>query len=99
MRILLQPLFIFGFLFRAGLAEHTEHILLVRLDAGLVEGIDAEERGGHRTGVLKEVDKLAEMVLIRAVRLDVKDMYLAEKACCECPSCHRECVKSAPCRL
>ena len=44
----------------AGLAEQREHILLVGLDTGLIEGIDAEQIAGQTAGELKEVNELAE---------------------------------------
>ena len=47
-----------------------EHIILVRLDAWLVEGVDDRNQNRHRAGALKEIDHLSKMVLIWAVRLD-----------------------------
>ena len=43
----------------AGLAEEGKHILLVRLHAGLVEGIHIQQIAGQAAGILKEVDELA----------------------------------------
>ena len=42
----------FGFLI-AGLAEQVEHVLLIGLDAGLVEGVDALHIAGHAAGELE----------------------------------------------
>ncbi len=43
-----------------GFAEEAEHVLFVGFDAGLVEGVDAEEGGGDCAGELEEVDEGAE---------------------------------------
>ena len=51
----------------AGLAEQGEHILLVAFDAGLVEGIDAEQIAGDRACLLKEVDQITEVVFIHLI--------------------------------
>ena len=52
--------FAFGFI--AGLAEQSEHILLVGLDAGLVEGVYAERIARYAAGTLEEVDQLSQIV-------------------------------------
>ena len=51
----------------AGLAEHLEHILLVRLDAGLVEGVDAGHVAGDGAGELEEADELRIAGLVAAL--------------------------------
>ena len=43
---------LFGFLF--GLAEHFEHVLFVRLNAGLVKGVNARHVAGDGAGKLKK---------------------------------------------
>ncbi len=45
-------------IFVAGLAEKSEHVLLVSLNAGLVEGVDCEEITGDAACLLEEVDEL-----------------------------------------
>ena len=50
--------------FVAGLVEQGEHVFLVGLDAGLVEGIHAEQQAADAAGALEEVEELAEVVLV-----------------------------------
>ena len=47
-----------AFLFVAGLAEEGEHIALVGLHAGLVEGVDVEDVAAYAASLLEEVDEL-----------------------------------------
>lgn len=42
------------------LAEQAEHLPLVLLDAGLVEGVDAEEIAAHGYGVFEEVEHFSD---------------------------------------
>ena len=51
-------------------AEQSEHILLVCLDAWLIEGIYAEQIAGDAAGLLEEVNEVAEVPFIRAVDLE-----------------------------
>ena len=48
----------------AGLAEHPEHILLVRLNTGLVKGIYARHISGQSAGKLEEADKCRKSGLV-----------------------------------
>jgi hypothetical protein len=45
-----------------GFPEQAEHVSLVRLDAGLVEGIDLQKRPAERNAELEEHEELAERV-------------------------------------
>ena len=49
-----------------GLAQQTEHILLVGFDTGLVEGIDTGDIGGNAAAELEEVDHFADIFFINA---------------------------------
>ena len=51
-------------------AEGLEHELLVGLDAGLVEGVDAQELGGEVAGEHEEVEEPSQVLLVHAVDLD-----------------------------
>ena len=50
----------FRSLFVAGFVQQGEHILLVRLHAGLVERIDAEDVAADAAGALEEVEQRAD---------------------------------------
>ena len=53
----------------AGLAQQSEHVLLVRLHAGLVEGVHVQQVPGQAAGVLKEVDQPAQRLLVQRAGL------------------------------
>ena len=61
----------------AGLAQQMEHVLLVGLDAGLVEGVDALHVAGHAAGELKEVDERAERFRADLRQADLGDGHAA----------------------
>ena len=54
----------------SGLAEKREHILLVRLNAGLVEGIYAEHITRKCASDLEEVDEVTERVRASVLHFD-----------------------------
>ena len=45
--------------FIAGFPQKSEHILLVALHAGLIEGVDPQQVAGNGAGFLEEVDHIA----------------------------------------
>ena len=51
-------------LFIAGLVEERKHILLVRLNAGLIERVDAQDVAADAASLLKEVNQLSEVILV-----------------------------------
>ena len=53
----------------AGLTQQVEHILLIELDAGLVERVHAQHIGGDAARQLEEVEQLAERIGIDLVGL------------------------------
>ena len=55
---------------RAGFAQHTEHIFLVGLHAGLVEGVDAGHVAGDGAGHLKEADQSGKALLVALGHFD-----------------------------
>ena len=61
----------------AGLAQQMEHVLLIGLDAGLVEGVDALHVAGHAAGELKEVDERAERFRADLRQADLGDGHAA----------------------
>ena len=44
----------------AGLAQQREHILLIGLNAGLVEGVYVQQIAGQAAGIFKKVNQPAE---------------------------------------
>ena len=51
----------------AWLAEEGEHVLLVGLDARLVERIDAEHVAADTAGLLEEIEEGSEVVFVDAL--------------------------------
>ena len=45
-----------------GLTQQSEHIFLIGLNTGLVEGIDSQNISGNCAGKLEEVDQIAQRV-------------------------------------
>ena len=54
----------------ARLAEESEHILLVALNAGLVEGVDTEHISAYGASLLEEVNHVAEALLSSVIKLE-----------------------------
>jgi len=67
----------------AGLAQETEHILLICFYAGLIEGIDAEDVTGNGTSLLEEVYHISEILFICAGHLkdDIGNTAVAVSVC------------------
>ena len=67
-----------------GLAEKRKHVLLVRFNAGLVEGVNAEHVAGNTASKLEEIEEVAEVVLTSLVHLDENvghtAVYVSEKS-------------------
>ena len=61
----------------AGLAEEAEHVFLIRLHAGLVEGVDAGDIARHAAGILEEVDKRADGFLADFRQTDFRHRHAA----------------------
>ena len=64
-------------LFRAGLAQHAEHVLLVGLHARLVEGIDPGHVAGDRAGQLEEADQGGKALFVALLDLDHEARHAA----------------------
>ena len=78
----LQALGEFGALgFVAGLVEEGEHVFLVGLHAGLVEGVHAEHVAAHAAGFLEEVDELAQVLLVEGWQGDEHAGYATVNVC------------------
>ena len=60
----------FGFFFVAGFCEEGEHVALVGLDTGLVEGVHTEDVAADTASLLEEVDELAEVFLFKCGKGD-----------------------------
>lgn len=60
----------FGFFFVAGFCEEGEHVALVGLDTGLVEGVHTEDVAADTASLLKEVDELTEVFLFESRKCD-----------------------------
>ncbi len=67
----------FGGLLVARFLEESEHVLLVGLYAGLVEGVNTEHVAADAASLLEEVDELAEVVLVEGRDLDLDVWHAA----------------------
>ena len=59
----------------AGFVEQGEHVLLVGLYTGLVEGVDAQHVTADATTDLEEVDELADVVFVELGNADTDVGY------------------------
>lgn len=71
----------FGFLFVAGFGEESEHVALVSLDTGLVEGIHAENVAADSASLLEEIDELTEIFFLKSGEGDEDVGYTAIHVC------------------
>ena len=53
----------------AGLAQQLEHILLVHLNTGLVEGVDAQHVCGNAAAQLQEVEHFAHLLIVQSAHV------------------------------
>ena len=78
MMLLCQTLFDFTALFLvARFVKECKHVLLVCFDSWLVERIDVDELSADATALLKEVNELTEIVLVKAWYADTQIRYAA----------------------
>ena len=63
--------------FIAGLAQQLEHVLLVHLNTGLIEGVDAQHIGGNAAAQLQEVEQLAQLALVQLAHIHGDDRHAA----------------------